>query len=203
LADLANADKKGELCVFHESFPEPVKYKKERMTSVVYSAFHYPHFHCHAAEVEVDTGTGQVRILKYVAAHDVGFAINPSLIEGQIQGGVAQGIGMALMEELCYQDGYSRNINWTDYKLPTAVDVPDIEAIIVEHQASGDSPFGMKGLGEAPTIEPPAALANAISHAVGIRITTLPMTPEKVLKALLARSRAGEASPIVVGRGDG
>jgi CO/xanthine dehydrogenase Mo-binding subunit len=87
------------------------------------------------------------------------------------------------MEEIVYEDGRVVNNNWTDYKLPTIADVPEIEAIIVEHPVEG-GPFGMKGVGEAPVIPPPAALANAIYRAVGVRLRELPMTPEKVLRAL-------------------
>ena len=186
LAALAQSDTRGELSVIYESIPEPAKYRKERLSSVLYPAFHYPHFHCHAAEVEVDPETGQVSVLRFAAAHDIGTAVNPSLIEGQIQGGAAQGIGMALMEEVRYKDGYRTNINWTDYKLPTTMDVPDIKAIIVEHPVAGGGPYGLKGLGEAPAIEPPAAIANAIARAIGVRITSLPMTAEKILKAIRA-----------------
>ncbi len=165
------------------SFPKPATYDESRMTSCFYPAFHYPSFFCHAAEVEVDPGTGVVSVVRYVAAHDVGFAVNPQLVAGQIHGGAVQGIGMGLMEEIVYEDGRVVNNNWTDYKLPTIADVPEIEAIIVEHPVEG-GPFGMKGVGEAPVIPPPAALANAIYRAVGVRLRELPMTPEKVLRAL-------------------
>jgi CO/xanthine dehydrogenase Mo-binding subunit len=164
------------------SFPEPARYDKSRMISCFYPAFHYPSFFCHAAEVEVDPGTGQVTVLRYVAAHDVGFAINPALAAGQIHGGVVQGIGMGLMEEIVYREGQVVNNNWTDYKLPTIADVPEIEAIIVEHAVEG-GPFGAKGVGEAPVVPPPAALANAVYRAAGVRLHTLPLTAEKILLA--------------------
>jgi CO/xanthine dehydrogenase Mo-binding subunit len=152
------------------------------MISCVYPAFHYPSFFCHAAEVEVDPGTGQVRVLHYAAAHDVGFAINPALVAGQIHGGAVQGIGMGLMEEIVYRAGHVLNNNWTDYKLPTIADVPEIEAIIVEHAVDG-GPFGAKGVGEAPVVPPPAALANAVYQAAGVRLHSLPITAEKILLA--------------------
>jgi CO/xanthine dehydrogenase Mo-binding subunit len=152
------------------------------MRSCFYPAFHYPSFFCHAAEVEVDPGTGQVTVLRYVAAHDVGFAVNPALAAGQIHGGVVQGIGMGLMEEIVYRDGHVVNNNWTDYKLPTIADVPEIEAILVQHPVEG-GPFGAKGVGEAPVVPPPAALANAVYRAAGARLHSLPITPEKVLLA--------------------
>jgi CO/xanthine dehydrogenase Mo-binding subunit len=183
LAQLAQLDTKGSLQGRGESFPDPAVYDTSRMSSCLYPAFHYPSFHCHAAEVEVDPGTGAVRVVRYAAAHDVGYAANPTLAEGQIHGGVAQGIGMALMEEIVYRDGHVINNNWTDYKLPTIADVPDVQAILVQHPVEG-GPFGAKGLGESPVIHPPAALANAIAHATGVRLTSLPITAEKILRAL-------------------
>jgi len=183
LAKLAELDTKGDLQGRGQSYPDPAAHDPARMTSCLYPAFHYPSFHCHAAEVEVDPGTGEVTVLRYAAAHDVGRAVNPILVEGQIQGGVAQGIGMALMEEIVYQDGRVINNSWTDYKLPTLADVPDVQAIIVEHRSEA-GPFGAKGLGESPVIEPPGALANAIARAAGVRITSLPITAERILMAL-------------------
>ena len=146
----------------------------------------------YAAEVEVDPETGEVTVLRYAAAHDVGLAINPTLIEGQIQGGVAQGIGMALMEELRYTEGVHRNTNWTDYKLPTIFDVPEITAIIVEQGDPDGGPSGMKGLGEAPAIPGPAAIANAIARAASVRMRSLPMTAESVLRTMQAGKRINE-----------
>jgi CO/xanthine dehydrogenase Mo-binding subunit len=183
LAQLAQLDTKGSLQGRGESLPDPAAYDTARMNSCLYPAFHYPSFHCHAAEVEVDPGTGEVKVTRYAAAHDIGHAVNPTLIEGQIHGGVAQGIGMALMEEIVYRDGHVLNNNWTDYKLPTLADVPDVQAIIVQQPVEG-GPFGMKGLGESPVIHPPAALANAIARAIGVRLTSLPITAEKILRAL-------------------
>lgn len=183
LADLAKLDTKGTLHGRAESYPDPATYDKSRLVSCLYPAFHYPSFHCHAAEVEVDPDTGEVTVLRYAAAHDIGFAVNPTLAEGQIHGGVAQGIGMGLMEEIIYRDGRVLNNNWTDYKLPTIADVPDIQAIIVQHPVGG-GPFGAKGLGESPVIHPPGVLANAIAHAAGVRIHSLPITAEKILRAL-------------------
>ncbi len=183
LARLAQLDTKGSLQGRGESLPDPAAYDKARMNSCLYPAFHYPSFHCHAAEVEVDPGTGEVKVMRYAAAHDIGHTVNPILIEGQIHGGVAQGIGMALMEEIVYRDGHVINNNWTDYKLPTLADVPDVQAIIVQQPVEG-GPFGMKGLGESPVIHPPAALANAIARATGVRPTSLPITAEKILRAL-------------------
>ncbi len=190
LADVAqkSVEAKGGLHARGLSFPEPAAYDETRMISCLYPAFHYPSFHCHAAEVEVDPGTGEVTVLRYAAAHDVGYAVNPTLVEGQIHGGVAQGIGMALMEEIVYRDGRVLNNNWTDYKLPTFADVPDVQAIVVQHPVDG-GPFGAKGVGESPVVEPPGALANAIYRAAGVRLTSLPLTGEKVLRALKEKEK--------------
>jgi CO/xanthine dehydrogenase Mo-binding subunit len=185
LAEVAQkaVDSKGGLHARGVSYPDLHPYDKTRTISCLYPAFHYPSFHAHAAEVEVDPGTGEVKVTRYVAAHDIGFAVSPIYAEGQIHGGVAQGIGMALMEEIQYQDGYVMNANWTDYKLPTIADVPDVQAILVEHPAVG-GPFGAKGLGESPVIHPPAAIANAVAQAIGVRLYNLPITAEKVLRAI-------------------
>lgn len=148
----------------------------------------YP-FATHAAEVEVDTQTGQVKILKLVAAHDLGRAINPMLSEGQIDGGVAQGMGYALTEQLVEVDGRVLNPNLADYKTPIALGMPPIESILVEPVDPG-SPLGVKGLGEVTLVPTPAAIANAVYDAVGVRIKEPPITPEKVLKALREKSGA-------------
>ncbi len=142
----------------------------------------YP-FGCQVCEVEVDTDTGQVHVLNYVAAHDVGRAINPQTTEGQIQGGVAQGIGWALTENMVTEKGRILNPNFRDYVIPGPLDLPPIQPILVE-PVEPNGPFGAKGIGE-PALNPaPAAVANAVYHAVGVRITGLPITPEKILKGL-------------------
>jgi len=140
-------------------------------------------FGCQSAEVEVNTETGMVRVLKVVAVHDVGKALNPTQIEGQIAGGVTQGIGFALLEELELNDGKINNPALSSYLIPTALDVPIIEALFVE-DAECTGPFGAKGLGEPAMLPTVAAIINAIDDAVGVRITSLPATPEKILQAL-------------------
>lgn len=140
-----------------------------------------------AAEVEVDPQTGQVTIHKLIASHDVGFALNPLSVEGQLQGGMAQGLGAALSEEVRFKDGRVENPSFMDYKIPTAVDLPFIETAIVQ-QSSDEGPYGAKGVGEPPIVPPAAAIANAIHDAVGVRIKDLPITPEKVLQALKEKS---------------
>lgn len=140
-------------------------------------------FACQAAEVEVDTETGTVRVLKIVAAHDVGKAINPTQAEGQIAGGVAQGLGYALLEQVELKAGKIQNPALSSYLIPTALDVPEIESIIIEETESS-GPYGAKGLGEPAMLPVAAAVINAIDDAVGVRITSLPATPEKILAAL-------------------
>jgi CO/xanthine dehydrogenase Mo-binding subunit len=144
----------------------------------------------HAAEVEVDEETGQVRLLRYVACHDVGRAIDPVRVEGQIQGGAAQGIGYALSEEVEVEDGITASALFADYLIPTATDLPDIEAIVLEIGA-GKGPFGARGIGEPPIGPAPAAIANAIADATGVRLTELPFTPARLLAGLRARAAAG------------
>jgi CO/xanthine dehydrogenase Mo-binding subunit len=143
-----------------------------------------PGFSVQAAEVEVDTETGQVRVLRYVTAQDAGFAVNPLSVEGQMEGGTTQGIGMGLYEEMLYDDrGRLLNPSLLDYRMPTAADVPQIESLIVE-VPSEDGPYGARGVGEPPVVPTSAAIANAVFDAVGVRITELPVTPERILRAL-------------------
>ena len=142
----------------------------------------------HGAEVHVDRETGQVRILRYIAAHDVGKAINPMMLEGQIYGGGLMGIGYALGETMVYDKGHLKNGNFLDYKVLTAMDVPPVEAVIVETDEQ-DGPFGAKGIGEPGLVPTAPALANAIYDAVGVRIKDLPITPEKILRALREKDR--------------
>jgi xanthine dehydrogenase molybdenum-binding subunit len=149
-------------------------------------------FGAQMAEVEVDTETGHVRVLRLVCANDVGRAINPMAVEGQIEGGAQMGLGYALTEELLVKDGRVLNPDFLDYRLFTAADMPALETIIVETD-DPDGPYGAKGVGEMGGTPTAAAVANAIYDAVGIRLTTLPMTPERVLAALLEHGRAPAA----------
>lgn len=140
-------------------------------------------FSAHAIEVAVDTKTGEITVLKSVGCHDVGRAFNPIAVEGQIQGGSAQGIGYALMEEVQVKDGVIRTPSLSEYLIPTAKDLPTTKAIILE-SGTGVGPFGAKGIGE-PALTPVApAVANAVANAIGVRIHNLPLTPERVLAAL-------------------
>lgn len=143
-----------------------------------------PGFAAHLAEVEVDKLTGETRVTRYVAAQDVGFAINPAFVEGQIHGGVAQGIGWALYEGITVnEDGQPLTATLMDYALPRAGMVPPIETILVE-VPSEHGAYGSKGVGEPPAIPGPAAVANAIADATGVRVTSIPIKPEKVVRAL-------------------
>jgi carbon-monoxide dehydrogenase large subunit len=143
----------------------------------------------HVAQVEVDPGTGYVRLLKYVVAHDCGKVINPTIVEGQVHGGVAQGVGGALFEEMVYDDeGQLVTGTLMDYLMPSATDLPRIDTVHLEYP-SPRNPLGMKGLGEGGAISPPAAIANAIDDALsplGVRITRTPASPARVLQAIEA-----------------
>ncbi len=141
-------------------------------------------FATHVVDVEVDVETGKVEILRYTATQDAGKAIHPSYVEGQIQGGVVQGIGWALNEEYIYNaEGAMTNASFLDYRMPTCLDLPMIDAVIVEVPNPGH-PYGVRGVGEVPIVPPPAAIANAIYDAIGIRMTELPMSPDRLLKAM-------------------
>ncbi|MGH3004730.1 MAG: xanthine dehydrogenase family protein molybdopterin-binding subunit [Gaiellaceae bacterium] len=161
----------------------PTEYDDEAVEGLLYPAFNEPTFHCHAAEVEVDELTGEVSLLRYVAAQDCGYAVNPEGVRGQIRGGAVQGIGQALGEEIVYEGGYVRNPTLTDYKMPTSMDFPDIEAIVIE-SGSNEGPYGAKGVGEPSIVPPPAAIANAVAEATGVRVRRLPLTPERVFMAV-------------------
>jgi xanthine dehydrogenase molybdenum-binding subunit len=141
-------------------------------------------FGCHIVDVAVDPETGKVTVLRYTVVQDVGRAVHPALVEGQIQGGVAQGIGWALWEGYRFGDqGRLLNPNWTDYKQPTALDVPRVDIVLVE-VPSPDHPFGVRGVGEVAYVPSLAALANAVAHAIGSRMERLPMTPDSALKKM-------------------
>jgi len=128
-----------------------------------------------------------VQILRYTAVQDVGTAIHPSYVEGQMQGGVAQGVGWALNEEYVYDEhGRLLNASLLDYRVPTCLDLPLIETVLVE-VPNPNHPYGVRGVGEVPIVPPPAAIANAIYHAIGVRMNVLPMSPAHILEALWAR----------------
>jgi CO/xanthine dehydrogenase Mo-binding subunit len=143
-------------------------------------------FGTHLAEVEVDPATGKVEVLNFVAAHDLGKAINPLLVEGQIEGGAAQGIGWSLMEGLQFDNGKILNPNFHDYKMLTIKDIPKITSLLIE-TIDPNGPFGAKGIGECAMVPTAPAIVNAIYDAVGVRIKDLPASPEKVFMDLKAK----------------
>jgi CO/xanthine dehydrogenase Mo-binding subunit len=140
-------------------------------------------FVAQGAEVEVDTQTGNVRVVKLVSVNDIGFAINPPNAENQVLGGVYQGLGYALSEEIKMEAGRVMNPNFRDYGILRASDMPAVECHFIE-KGDGPGPYGAKGLGEQPNVPTAAAVANAVYDAIGVRIRSLPLTPEKILSAL-------------------
>jgi CO/xanthine dehydrogenase Mo-binding subunit len=175
------ADQNGDVAVGEGYFDPPTTPLDRDGQGVPYATYG---FAAQMAEVEVDLELGTVRVLKVHAAHDVGRAINPTQVEGQIHGGIAQGLGMALMEE--YVAGRTDNLH--DYLIPTIGDVPPIVVHIVE-DPEPLGPFGAKGVGEPALIATAPAILNAIHHATGVRITQVPATPDRVRKAIAEQAR--------------
>jgi len=148
----------------------------------------------HIVDVEVDPDTGKVTVLRYTVVQDVGLALHPSYVEGQMTGGAVQGIGMALLEEYYYdENGILRNSQLLDYRMPTTLDTPSVETILVEVPHPGH-PLGVRGVGECNIVPPLGAIANALYDATGIRFHELPATPRKILEALKSRQELGEAA---------
>jgi CO/xanthine dehydrogenase Mo-binding subunit len=149
-------------------------------------------FAFHGAEVEVDQETGEVRVLRLVAAHDAGQVINPLGAAGQIEGGVAQGLGFAVMENLFGDRGEKLYSNLQDYKIPAAADMPQrIESIFIESR-DPQGPFGAKGIAEPAVIPVAPAIANAIADAIGVRVRDLPITPESICATLRGKPNPNE-----------
>jgi xanthine dehydrogenase molybdenum-binding subunit len=162
------------------------------VSATVHPKGYGPGFGTHIVDVEVDPETGKVEVLRYTATQDVGKAVHPDHVEGQIQGGVVQGIGWALNEEYVYdEEGRLLNASFLDYRMPTCLDVPMIDAVLVE-VANPGHPYGVRGVGEVPIVPPPAAIANAIYRAVGVRMNVLPMSPRHILEALWAKEAERE-----------
>ena len=173
---------RSELAMFRAPFTDPID--PETGQGRVHPDYVYG---AHAVEVSVDTGTGEVRVLKSAGAHDVGRAINPQAVAGQIEGGAAQGQGYALSEEMIYREGKLVTPSFSEYLIPTAMDMPRVDSIILESR-SGLGPFGAKGIGE-PAMTPVApAIANAVADAIGVRVFELPITPERVMSVLRDRN---------------
>ena len=151
-----------------------------------------PSFGTHVADVEVDPETGRVSIIRYTVIQDAGKAVHPSYVEGQFQGGAAQGIGWALNEEYVYGEyGRLQNPGFLDYRIPVASDLPMLDTVIVE-VPNPRHPYGVRGVGETPIVPPMAAIANAVANATGLRFTELPMSPPKVLAAIDAAREKGD-----------
>ena len=172
-----SADVEGYVLRAEESYDPPTKPLDANGQGEPYAQFGYA---AHLVVVEVDTALGTVKPLSFVAAHDVGQAINPLLVEGQVQGGIAQGLGMALMEE--YIPGRTENLH--DYLIPTIGDIPPIETIIIE-EPDGHGPYGAKGLGEHVLIPTAPAILNAITNATGVRVRQVPATPARMRSLII------------------
>jgi CO/xanthine dehydrogenase Mo-binding subunit len=149
-----------------------------------------PGFGAHICDLEIDTETGCSSVVRYTVFQDVGKAVHPGFVEGQMQGGAAQGIGWALNEEYIYDaNGVMENAGFLDYRMPVASDLPMIDTVIVE-VANPLHPYGVRGVGEVPIVPPLAAVANAMRSATGVRFTELPLSPPRVLKGLMMQSQA-------------
>lgn len=176
-------DSHGYVITAEATFDPPTSPLDENGQGVPYAVFG---FGAHMAEIQVDTDLGTVKVLKITAAHDVGRAINPTLVEGQIEGGAAQGLGHALMEE--FFPGKGENLH--DYLIPSVGDMPEVESILIE-DPSPIGPFGAKGIGEQAVIPTAPAILNAIHDAIGVRIRRVPATPDRVRAAILAARKNG------------
>jgi CO/xanthine dehydrogenase Mo-binding subunit len=152
-------------------------------SGLLFPIFPTPTYHVHFAEVEVDPATGQVDVVRYVVAQEVGRAINPEGVRGQIQGGVAQGLGYTLFENIQIVDGRYQERRLETYRLPLAVDVPDVEVVLLEHPGA-EGPYGAKGVAEPPIVPVAAVIGNAVAAAIGRPISSLPITPDDILEAL-------------------
>ena len=172
------------------SFREAAKEAASGARGIVASASNNPNmrpangYALDIADVDVDPDTGKVELTRFTAFQDVGRVVNPDAVEGQVQGGAVQGIGWALNEEYVYDDtGVLQNASLLDYRMPTALDLPRIDTVILETPAD-DGPYGVRGVGEPPIVPPAGAIANAIDDAIGVRMTQLPMSPERVFWAM-------------------
>ena len=137
-------------------------------------------FAAHRAVVDVDIELGLVRVVEIATAQDVGKAINPQAVEGQIEGGIAQGLGLALMEEIQVVDGEVRNASFTDYLIPTVLDMPPVELEVME-LADPEAPYGLRGVGEPPTISSTPAIVSALRAATGAALTRVPVRPDDIV----------------------
>jgi CO/xanthine dehydrogenase Mo-binding subunit len=155
---------------------------------LILQAFNEPTYHCDAAEIAVDPQTGAIKVLRFLAVHDIGPEVNPAGVRGQIEGGVLQGIGYALWEEIqTNAEGVTVNASFVDYRVPTFADIPDeMEIIVVSDHPGADGPMGAKGIGEAPVILPAAAIGSAVRDALGDQPTQLPLSADRVRRLAAA-----------------
>ena len=180
-------EEKGEKLSAEASF-FPKTYAPDKKTGQTEKNYVAYTFMTQVMDVEEDTDTGIVEVMNVYTALDVGKAINPQNVHGQIEGGTVQGLGMALMEDQVIKEGLTLNADMTNYLVPSIKDVPEFESILVENEDS-DGPFGSKGVGEPTLIAASPAVANAVFDAIGVRIKSLPLTPEKILDALEEKNK--------------
>jgi len=175
-------EEKGEKLSAEASF-FPKTYAPDKKTGQTEKNYVAYTFMTQVMDIEVDTDTGIIEVMNVYTALDVGKAINPQNVHGQIEGGTVQGLGMALMEEQVIDEGITLNADMTNYLVPSIKDIPEFESTLIENKDS-DGPFGSKGVGEPTLIAANPAVANAVYDAIGVRIKSLPITPEKILEAL-------------------
>lgn len=186
LAELVNQrgkELKAEATFFPKTYAPDRKTGQTEKNYVAYT------FMTQVMDIEVDTDTGIIEVMNVYTALDVGKAINPQNVEGQIEGGTVQGLGMAVMEDQVIDKGITINADMTNYLVPSIQDIPKFESVLIENEDSG-GPFGSKGVGEPTLIAASPAVANAVYDAIGVRIKELPITPEKILDALEEKSNA-------------
>jgi CO/xanthine dehydrogenase Mo-binding subunit len=164
--------------------PPGVVWDEEHYRGDAYAAYAWS---CQVAEVEVDALTGETTVLDFTSVQEIGRVMNPVLAAGQVEGGVAQGVGWALLENVVWKDGRMANATMTDYPVPTAMDTPPIRVVFLDH-VNPRAPHGVKGLGELPMDGPAPAIVNAIGHALGTPMRCVPAGPERVLAAIGAAS---------------
>src|SRR6056297_986249 len=181
-------EEKGEKLSAEASF-FPKTYAPDKKTGQTEKNYVAYTFMTQVMDIEVDTDTGIIEVMNVYTALDVGKAINPQNVHGQIEGGTVQGLGMALMEEQVMEKGITINADMTNYLVPSIQDIPKFESVLIENK-DADGPFGSKGVGEPTLIAASPAVANAVYDAIGVRIKELPITPEKILNGLEKKSNA-------------
>jgi CO/xanthine dehydrogenase Mo-binding subunit len=174
LAELLGGEEIEETVEFHHRETEPLDERGQGDAHLQFA------FAAHRAVVEVDTELGLVRVVEVATAQDVGKAMNPQALEGQIEGGIAQGLGLALLEEIQIREGRIQNASFTDYLIPTILDMPAVKMDVLE-LADPEAPYGLKGVGEPPTIASTPAIVAALRDATGRELTRVPVKPEQIV----------------------